>query len=273
MAVSRRARSNAEASARRWGRRRATALVVPATLALVGGGAIAYAAIPAADGTIGVCYVPAVSVRFVDGASDCHPGGPGEPAEAFLKINQQGPQGVQGPQGTQGAPGAQGLAGTQGSPGATGSQGAKGDAGVTGAAGAKGDVGAKGDAGAPGGLGAPGPQGQKGDPGAPGQPGEQGVPGAAGAGARFVSLSKWTASDLRSSKQITVRCPPGQMAIAGGAHLRHPASIAGPVPLAIAQSRPYPETSARPVGWVAAANTTSPYARRWSVQVSVTCAA
>jgi type VI secretion system secreted protein Hcp len=95
-------------------RRKALTVVLPTGVALGAGAAIAYAAIPAADGTIGVCFVPEQTVRFVDGPEDCRTGGTGAPAEQFLKFNQTGPAGPAGAAGAAGAPGAPG--GTLGIP-------------------------------------------------------------------------------------------------------------------------------------------------------------
>jgi type VI secretion system secreted protein Hcp len=106
-----------EPSRRQRARRKAMTVVLPTGVALGAGAAIAYAAIPASDGTIGVCYVPNQSVRFVDGPEDCRTG---EGAEQFLKINQTGPAGPAGAAGAPGAPGAPGPAGPAGAPGAPG---------------------------------------------------------------------------------------------------------------------------------------------------------
>jgi type VI secretion system secreted protein Hcp len=100
-------------------RRKALTVVLPTGVALGAGAAIAYAAIPAADGTIGACYVPGGSVRFVDGPQDCRTS-TGEVSEQFLTINQKGPTGPAGAAGAAGAPGAPGPAGAPGAPGAPG---------------------------------------------------------------------------------------------------------------------------------------------------------
>ena len=97
-------------------RRKALTVVLPTGVALGAGAAFAYSAIPASDGTIGVCYTPKQSVRFVDGPEDCRVG---EGAEQFLKINQTGPAGPAGAPGAPGAPGAAGPAGAPGAPGGT----------------------------------------------------------------------------------------------------------------------------------------------------------
>jgi len=89
--------------------------VLPTSVALGAGAAIAYAAIPAADGTIGACYVPNQSVRVVDGPDNCRTS-TGEGAEQFLRFNQTGPRGLQGPAGPAGAAGAPGGPGGLGVP-------------------------------------------------------------------------------------------------------------------------------------------------------------
>ena len=94
-------------------RRKAVAIAVPTGAALGAGAMFAYAAIPNSDGTIGACYVPGGSVRFVDGPSDCRVG-QGAESEQFLRFNQigpAGPQGVAGPAGAPGAPGPRGPGG------------------------------------------------------------------------------------------------------------------------------------------------------------------
>lgn len=88
-------------------RRKAMSVALPTGVALGAGAAIAYAAIPASDGTIGVCYVPKETVRFVDGPEDCRQSQTGA-SEQFLKFNQTGPAGPAGPTGAPGAPGAPG---------------------------------------------------------------------------------------------------------------------------------------------------------------------
>ena len=88
--------------------RRVLTIAVPTGVALGAGAVIAYGAIPAADGTIGACYVPDQVVRFVDDSTSCRAG------ESFLKFNQQGPQGVPGAPGATGAPGAPAASGPAG---------------------------------------------------------------------------------------------------------------------------------------------------------------
>jgi len=87
----------------------------------------------------------------------------------------------------------------------------------------------------------------------------------------FVSLAKDSPSDASTSKQVTVRCPKGRYAVGGGAHLHFTGEPNGIVPLAITQSRPDPDSSARPTGWVAAGNATAPYASSWGVEAHIIC--
>jgi len=90
-------------------------------------------------------------------------------------------------------------------------------------------------------------------------------------GSKFVSLAKDSPSDASPSKQVTVSCPKGRFAVGGGAHLHFTGEPDGIVPLAITQSRPNPDSSARPTGWVAAGNATAPYASSWGVEVHIIC--
>jgi hypothetical protein len=98
-------------------------LVVPAVLALVLASGIAYAAIPAANGTITGCYKANGSLRVVDAEAmqTC------TSTEQQLVWNQTGPQGVQGIQGPDGQTGPQGPPGPPGPPGPQGPSGALGD--------------------------------------------------------------------------------------------------------------------------------------------------
>ncbi|MGI8801332.1 MAG: hypothetical protein ACR2KV_04040 [Solirubrobacteraceae bacterium] len=90
-------------------------------------------------------------------------------------------------------------------------------------------------------------------------------------GAKFIALSKDAAVDATPSKQVAVRCPAGYVALGGGAHLHFPGEPGGVEPLAITQSRPNPDASAHPTGWVAAGNATSAFASNWSIEVHVIC--
>jgi len=94
---------------------------------------------------------------------------------------------------------------------------------------------------------------------------------AAPGGSKLVSLAKDSPSDASPSKQVTVRCPKGRFAVGGGAHLHFTGEPGGIVPLAITQSRPDPDSSARPTGWVAAGNATGPYAASWGVEAHIIC--
>jgi len=94
---------------------------------------------------------------------------------------------------------------------------------------------------------------------------------AAPVSAKFVSLAKDSPSDASTSKQVTVRCPKGRFAVGGGAHLHFTGEPDGVVPLAITQSRPDPDSSSRPTGWVAAGNATGPYTSNWGVEVHIIC--
>jgi len=95
--------------------------------------------------------------------------------------------------------------------------------------------------------------------------------GAASVGSKLVALSKDSPSDASSSKQVTVSCPKGKFALGGGAHLHFPGEPGGVVPLAITISRPDPDASTRPTGWVAAGNATGAYRSSWGIEVHVVC--
>jgi type VI secretion system secreted protein Hcp len=116
-------------SKRQRARRRAIAIMVPTGVALGAGAVVASGAIPAADGTIGACYVPNAnypSVRFVDGPNNCFDKNSNGDHELFLKFNQQGVAGAQGATGAAGPTGLTGPAGVAGPAGATGAAGAAG---------------------------------------------------------------------------------------------------------------------------------------------------
>jgi type VI secretion system secreted protein Hcp len=113
-------------SRRQRARRKAVLIAVPTGVALGAGAMIANAAIPASDGTIGACYIPNSSVRFVDSSADCRQGGDGQPGEQFLRFNQTGPAGATGATGAAGAPGPAGSAGPAGPAGPAGAPGAPG---------------------------------------------------------------------------------------------------------------------------------------------------
>lgn len=77
---------------------------------VLGSGAVALAAIPAADGTISGCFKHhSADLRVIDApAESCKNG------ETAIQWNQAGPPGAPGPQGPQGEPGPAGPAGTAG---------------------------------------------------------------------------------------------------------------------------------------------------------------
>lgn len=89
--------------------------------------------------------------------------------------------------------------------------------------------------------------------------------------AKSVALSKDSPSDTSPSKQVTVSCPKGSFAAGGGAHLHFPGEPNGIVRLAITQSRPDPDASVRPTGWVAAANAIGSYAPSWGIEAHIIC--
>jgi len=137
-----------------WIGSRASTLVSAGVVgaAILGLGALAYAAVPGATGVINACYNREGGVRIIDPANDrCRS------QEVAISWNQTGPQGAPG------LPGASGPPGTSGPPGplgAVGSPGATGPSGMPGAPGAPGMVGPAGPAGpagtpGPGGRGAP----------------------------------------------------------------------------------------------------------------------
>ena len=112
-------------------------IISVAALAL---GALAYAAIPAADGSITACFTktltllgPKGSLRVVNAASECGA------HESVLTWNQRGPAGTPG---ATGATGAQGPVGPQGPAGPQGSTGLQGPVGPQGPAGPPGTGGA-----------------------------------------------------------------------------------------------------------------------------------
>lgn len=94
---------------------------------------VAYAAIPASNGTINGCYSGGQGqLRVIDAES----GETCKSNETAISWNQQGPQGIPGaigPQGLQGIQGQQGETGATGATGATGPQGPAGNAGEDGA--------------------------------------------------------------------------------------------------------------------------------------------
>lgn len=116
--------------ARGWiSRRRRT--VALAAVGLVLAAVVTRASIPAANGVISACYVPASgTIKVIDSSvTTCHPG------ETKLTWNQIGPQGPQGPQGIPGPQGVPGPVGPMGQQGPVGPAGPTGPQGPPGAAG------------------------------------------------------------------------------------------------------------------------------------------
>lgn len=107
--------------------------VITIAALVVASSGIAYAAIPAGDGSISGCYKPSNGdLRVIDAAATCSKG------ETPLAWNQRGPKGDTG------AAGATGAAGPAGPKGDSGPQGPKGDSGPQGP---KGDTGPQGETG------------------------------------------------------------------------------------------------------------------------------
>jgi hypothetical protein len=151
------------------------AAVAGATLA----GGIAWATVPAADGTITACYRSSGLLRIIDAEA----GETCRDNETLLAWNEEGmqgpegPIGPQGPAGPQGETGPQGEAGPRGEPGPAGPQGEPGPAGPQGETGPEGPVGPRGPAGP---QGETGPQGEAGPVGPQGETGPQGERGPVG---------------------------------------------------------------------------------------------
>src|SRR5690349_14662663 len=121
------------------------AAVAGAAVATAIAGGIAWATIPAANGTIRACYQQnGGQLRVIDaGAGDtCRP------SEIPISWNRNGPQGTTGPRGPQGPTGPRGAQGPTGSQGIQGVRGTTGSTGATGSQGRAGQDGAKGDRGA-----------------------------------------------------------------------------------------------------------------------------
>jgi hypothetical protein len=163
--------------------------IVGLTVVLVAlAGGIAWAAIPAADGTYTACRLNNVgTVRLIDPSlpsssllGHCtsaetqitwNKGGPTGPKGP---PGDKGPTGDKGPVGSNGPTGDKGPTGDAGSKGATGDKGPAGDAGSDGAPGDKGPTGDKGPNGDKGPTGDKGPNGDKGPDGDKGPAGEPG---------------------------------------------------------------------------------------------------
>ncbi len=92
--------------------RRIAGVALPTTAALGAGAALAFGAIPGADGSVVFCYAPGVEAdgpaRIVDSAGDC------DDNESSVTLNQKGPAGPAGPQGPQGPQGPAGSGGGSG---------------------------------------------------------------------------------------------------------------------------------------------------------------
>lgn len=125
-------------AARRTMRKRLTAPVLAAVVAVPVLGAVAYASIPEPSGRINACYVtnpqllgPARgTVRLVDTGEACRNG---ETPITWNQTGPQGPPGATGPAGQQGPAGERGPVGATGPIGATGSEGPTGPPGPPGA--------------------------------------------------------------------------------------------------------------------------------------------
>ncbi|HEY1532434.1 MAG TPA: type VI secretion system tube protein Hcp, partial [Polyangiaceae bacterium] len=129
-----------------WGSRKArwVALAIGGAT-VVGLGAFAYAATPAA-GVINACYDSGNgAVRIIDPANDSC-----KKKETAISWNQTGPAGAAGPAGAVGSAGVAGPAGLTGTPGAMGAPGANGSPGAAGPQGVAGPAGPAGAAGSAG---------------------------------------------------------------------------------------------------------------------------
>jgi hypothetical protein len=113
---------------------RARVLGFALVMALVVGGALAYASIPDAGGSIHSCFKPTDATK-IGGAAltviDSANGGACKAGDTALPFNQQGPAGPQGQSGPTGPAGAQGPSGPTGPAGAQGPSGPTGPAGAT----------------------------------------------------------------------------------------------------------------------------------------------
>jgi hypothetical protein len=161
--------------------RRVRGAILAAVAAIGVTAAVAYAAVPSANGVINACYRAnggdQGQVRLVDDADDCRRN------EKHISWNQVGPRGPKGEKGDTGAQGPKGDTGSQGPRGETGPQGLRGlqgEKGDTGAAGPAGPQGLQGDKGETGAPGAAGPQGESGPAGPAGPAGAAGPEGPRG---------------------------------------------------------------------------------------------
>jgi len=121
-------------------------------LALAAVGGVAYAGVPATDGTISACYDKISGQMRIFDAETNAPKACGS-KEVAITWNQQGLQGAAGPTGPAGPEGPEGPQGPAGPAGPAGAQGEQGQTGPAGPAGAQGPAGPQG---------ATGPQGPAG---------------------------------------------------------------------------------------------------------------
>ena len=142
-------------------KKRVPALIAGVAIGAIVAGGIAYAAIPAPDGTINACYAKSGNIRIVEQGETC------KANEDPITWNQKG---VKGDPGATGPAGATGPIGPEGPTGQTGPEGPAGPAGPEGPEGPAGPAGPEGPAGPA------GPAGPKGDTGATGPAGPAGTP-------------------------------------------------------------------------------------------------
>lgn len=211
-------------------------------VALTAMGGVAWAAIPAADGTVRGCY--AVSnglllgiphskgdVRVVDSGESCRS------YETLITWSQRGPKGdtgSTGPTGPIGPIGAQGVAGPVGPVGPAGSTGATGPSGPAGSAGPAGGTGLAGPAGP---IGPQGPAGAAG-----GLSGYQVVTATGGGSEQF------DPGNFAPRQGATATCPNGKLAVSGTLRgFDHGLAGTEPAVFAVVASGPLPGGS----GWSA----------------------
>lgn len=176
-----------------------------------------------------------------------------------VRIGPPGPPGPRGPQGPQGEPGPTGEQGPQGESGEQGPPGASGvscwDRNSNGIGDLNEDLNRDGKVNVDDCAGAVGPEGPMGPPG-------QSAIG------NLQRLSESSAVDTRASKQVTVECPAGSLAIGGGASTK--SALADDPYILIQQNYPDSDSS-----WnVSAARLTISDTSRvsWSVSAWVICA-
>lgn len=164
-------------------------------------GGLAFASIPAEDGTITACYTnPKGSLRVVDSPSQCRSN---ETALAWNQTGQPGPAGPTGPEGPEGPEGPAGPEGSQGPEGPLGPEGPQGPAGP------------EGPSGQDGADGQPGPQGPEGPPGPEGSEGPQGEPGSVSIEHRQTAVLTADIEPM-SSRTFTASCQEGDVVTGGG---------------------------------------------------------